>query len=67
MCVGGRQSASLKGFDVLQTGRLRCEFIALVYVHADLLVKLLLIFKIDVKAAVSDFILLSVDVCLYLS
>ena len=28
---------SLKGFDVLQTGRLQCEFIALVYVHTDLL------------------------------
>ena len=52
MCVGRRQFASLKGFDILQAGRLRCEFIALVYVHTDLLVKLLLIFKIDVQAAV---------------
>ena len=67
MCVGGRQPAPLKGFHVLQTGRLRCEFIALVYVHTDLSVKLLLIFKINVQAAVSDFILLSVDVCFYLS
>ena len=42
MCVGSRQSASLKGFNVLHTGRLRYQFIALVYVLTDLLVKLLL-------------------------